>query len=356
MRTSRVRLLRASMRRQGLDAFVVSSPFHVRYLAGFSGSNGLCVVRKSGAFFLTDGRYRQQAAREVKSFRRVIESVDLYEAIAKHRLLKGCKVVGFQSHVVTYAQYRTLKKLIPAASFVPTNEIVEDIALVKDEEELGHLREAIRISDRVFEEALSSVRPGTSELEVAAEISYLHRRHGAEKDAFDPIVASGERGAFPHARATAKKIRNGELVTMDFGCTVGGYNSDITRTVGVGRVSAEARRIYSIVLDAQRDSIDAAKGDMQARDLDAVARQRIKRGGVGRYFIHSLGHGLGLQVHERPRVSYLSKEQLLPGSVITIEPGVYIPGFGGVRIEDDVLLTSKGCEVLSSAPKEFIST
>jgi Xaa-Pro aminopeptidase len=343
------------MQREGLDAFVVSSPFHVRYLSGFSGSNGLCVVRRSGSFLLTDGRYRQQAEREVKSFRRVIESVDLFEAIAKHRLLKGCKAVGFQSHVVTYAQYRTLRRLIPAVSFVPTNEIVEDIALVKDEEEVGHLQDAVRISDRVFCEVLPSIRPGTSELEVAAEIGFLHRRYGAEKDAFDPIVASGERGAFPHARATTKKIRNGELVTIDFGCTVGGYNSDITRTVAVGRVSGEARRIYGIVLDAQCASIEAARGDMPAKDLDAVARQRIKKGGLGRFFIHSLGHGLGLQVHERPRVSYMSKEQLRAGSVITVEPGVYIPGLGGVRIEDDVLLTSKGCEVLSSAPKELIN-
>ena len=343
------------MQREGLDAFVVSSPFHVRYLSGFSGSNSLCVVRRSGAYFLTDGRYRRQAAEEVKSFKRIIESIGLFEAIAKHRLLKGCKAVGFESNTVTFAQYRLLKRLLPGTSFVPTNDLVESIALVKEKEEVENIKAAIRISDRVFDEILPSIRSGVTELDVAAEIGYLHRKHGAEKDAFDSIVASGERGALPHARATAKKIRNGELVTLDFGCTFRGYNSDITRTIAVGRVSREARTIYDVVLDAQRASIDAAKGDMPAKDLDAVARQRIKKKGYGRNFIHSLGHGLGLQVHEPPRVSYLSKDQLRPGSVITVEPGVYVPGLGGVRIEDDVLLTSTGCEVLSSAPKELIT-
>lgn len=354
MRRSRVALLRTSMQGRGLDAFIVSSPFHLRYLTGFSGSNGLCVVRRSEGFFVTDSRYTQQSALEVKVFKRIIGTDGLYDLVAQRKLLKGCRVVGFESEVVTYAQYRILKKLFPGVSLIPTKGIVEGIALVKEKEEVEHIRAAIRISDRVFEGVLRSIRAGVSELDVAAEIPYLHRKYGAEKDAFEPIVASGERGSLPHARATTKRIRNGELVTLDFGCTVCGYNSDITRTVAVGKVSQKARRIYDVVLGAQLDAIESAKGDMSAKDLDGVARKRITKEGYGKYFIHSLGHGLGLQVHERPRVSFLSTERLLRGSVITVEPGVYIPGFGGVRIEDDVLLTARGCEVLSSAPKEFM--
>lgn len=355
MRRSRVAFLRESMRRRGLDAFIVSSPFHIRYLTGFSGSNGLCVVGRSEAFFITDVRYTHQAALEVKSCKRIIGTAGLYEEVAGRKLLKGCKAVGFESDVVTYAQYRILRKHAARTSFVPTTDFVENIALVKEEEEVENIRAAVRISDRVFDDTLRSIRADATELDVAAEISYLHKKHGAERDAFDPIVASGERGALPHARATSKKIRNGELVTLDFGCTVRGYNSDITRTVAIGKVSGKARHIYEVVLAAQREAIEAARGSMPAKDLDAVARQRIAKEGYGRRFIHSLGHGLGLQVHERPRVSFLSSEQLLPGSVITLEPGVYIPRFGGVRIEDDVLLTSEGCEVLSKAPKEFLT-
>ncbi len=355
MRRSRVALLRAGMRDRGLDAFIVSSPFHVRYLTGFSGSNGLGVVRKSEGLFVTDPRYTKQSALEVKSFACIVGTDGLYETVAQRKLLKGCRSVGFESESVTYAQYRILKRLVPGVSFVPTSGIVENIALVKENEEVENIRAAVRISDRVFEDVLHSIRPDVTELDVAAEIAYRHRKYGAEKDAFEPIVASGERGSLPHARATTRKIRNGELVTLDFGCTVRGYNSDITRTVAVGRVSGKARRMYDIVLAAQLDAIGAARGDMSAKDLDGVARGRIAKEGYGKYFIHSLGHGLGLQVHERPRVSFLSTEQLLRGSVITVEPGVYIPRFGGVRIEDDVLLTARGCEVLSSAPKEFLT-
>jgi len=354
MSKRRIALLRERMQRLGLDAFIVSSLPNVRYLSGFSGSNGLCVVRKNEASFLTDSRYTQQSRREVKSWKRVIAMNGLFEETVRHGLLRGCRNVGFESHALTYAQYRTLKNLVNDVPFVSTKDVVESIALVKEKREVECIRAAVRISDRVFDEVLHSIKPGVTELEIAAEISYQHKKYGAERDAFEPIVASGERGALPHARASSKKIRNRELVTLDFGCTVRGYNSDITRTVAVGNASVKARNLYNVVLNAQLEAIGAAKAGMFARDLDAVARHRITSEGYGKYFIHSLGHGLGLQVHEAPRVSSLSKEELVPGSVITIEPGIYIPRFGGIRIEDDVLLTSDGCEVLNTAPKNFM--
>jgi Xaa-Pro aminopeptidase len=354
MSKRRIALVREQMRHEGLDALIVSSLPNVRYLTGFSGTNGLCVIRKKSTFFLTDGRYVRQSKAEVRASSLVIAKNGLFEEAAQRRLFQDCHFVGFESHTLTYAQYRTLKKLVSGVSFVSTKDVVEEVALVKEKKELDHIRAAVRISDRVFSELLHVIKPGVAELDVAAEISYLHKKFGAEKDAFEPIVASGERGSIPHARASAKKIRHRELVTLDFGCTVRGYNSDITRTVAAGGASLQSRNLYDVVLDAQLEAIRAARAGLMARDLDAVARDRISARGYGRFFIHSLGHGLGLQVHERPRVSALSKERLVAGSVITIEPGVYIPRFGGVRIEDDVLLTSQGCEVLNKAPKNLL--
>ncbi|MEK9139174.1 MAG: Xaa-Pro peptidase family protein [Bacteroidota bacterium] len=354
MSKRRLALLRETMRQEKFDAFVVSALPHIRYLAGFSGSNALCIVRRSDVFFLTDSRYTLQSKHEVKGWKRGISSNDLFDECGKRGLFRGCRRIGFESHSLTYAQYRRLKKVSAGASFVPTTDIIEALVVVKQRGEVECMREAISISDRVFGEIIGKIKPGVAELDIAAEISYLHKTHGAEKDAFEPIVASGERGALPHARASGKRIKRGELVTLDFGCSVRGYNSDITRTVAVGRPTAEAKKMYHVVLHAQCAAIDAAKGGMSAKKLDAVARGCIAKEGYGRYFTHSLGHGLGLQVHERPRVSSLSKEQLQVGSVITIEPGVYIPRLGGVRIEDDVLLKPDGCEVLNSAPKEFM--
>jgi Xaa-Pro aminopeptidase len=354
MSKRRIELLRDRMQQLRLDAFIVSSLPNVRYLTGFSGSSGLCIVWKREALFITDSRYALQSRKEVKFWKRVIATNGLFEEGVQRGLFPGCRNVGFESQALTYAQYRTLKKLTSDVSFVSTKDVVESISLVKEKKEMDCIRTAVRISDRVFDDVIHSIKPGVAELEIAAEISYLHKKYGAEKDAFEPIIASGERGSLPHVRASDKRIRNRELVTLDFGCTVRGYNSDITRTVAVGGASVQARNLYNVVLDAQLEAISAAKAGMFARDLDAIARDRITNEGYGKYFVHSLGHGLGLQVHELPRVSSLSKEQLVAGSVITIEPGVYIPQFGGIRIEDDVLLTSGGCEVLTSAPKEFM--
>ena len=355
MTQPRITTLRQALQEKGLDALVVSSLHNIRYLSSFTGSNAICVINHDEAFFLTDGRYREQSRAEVsRSFKRSFITLDLYEGIAGGGFLRGCGKVGFESHFVSYAQYRTMKKLCPAISFVPTADLVERLALRKDATEIAAIRKAVHISDKVFDKVVSMVRPGIEERTIAAEISYLHKRYGAEGDAFEPIVASGQRGSIPHARATSKRIANGEMVTLDFGCTVDGYNSDITRTVAVGRASRRAREMYKAVLDAQRGAIDSARAGMRAQELDAVARERIRHAGFGKYFIHSLGHGLGLHVHERPRISALSTEELQAGSVVTIEPGVYISGFGGVRIEDDVLLTDTGCTVLNAAPKELL--
>jgi len=342
------------MRARGLDALLLTSLPNLRWLTGFTGSNGLCVVTARRSVFVSDPRYTLQSREEVQGFRRVISPRGLFDTAAENRLLSGCRSVGFESQHVTHAQYRTMRRIFGPLSFHPTDDLVEDLAMVKDNGELALLRQAVRITDDAFRHVLEVIRPGVRELDVAAEITYFQKRAGAERDAFETIVAGGERGALPHARASSRKLRAGDLVILDFGCTVGGYSSDLTRTVAVGKASIRARKIYGVVREAQAAAVAAAHGGMRARDLDAVARTAIAAAGYGRYFIHSLGHGLGIRVHERPRVSAMSTELLRTGSVITIEPGIYIPGFGGVRIEDDVVLGEKACRVLNTAPRELI--
>jgi len=353
MTLTRLPRLREKLRAKGLDALLVTSLPNVRYLTGFTGSNAMVVVLPRTVYFLTDQRYRQQSKEQVRGVRRIISRTTLFEALSEHRLLRRGRV-GFEAKHLSYASHRLLRRLLPGVDLRPVHECVEDIALRKDDAEIALLSMAIRVTEQVFGRVLSLLRPGVRELEIAAEITYLHRRLGAEGDAFEPIVASGERGALPHARPSRRKMRNGDLVTLDFGCTVAGYCSDLTRTVAIGRASRRAREVYRAVLTAQTEALAAARPGMLAGDLDHVARSRLKRAGFGRYFSHSLGHGIGLRIHERPRVAPRGRERLEVGSVVTIEPGVYLPGELGVRIEDDLVLTDDGCRVLTSAPKELM--
>ncbi len=350
----RIEQLQGELRRRRLDALVVSSLPHIRYLTGFSGSNALVILGARRRFFITDTRYTLQSRDEVQGWNRIITTKPLLEEASSQKLLAGLKRVAFESAHTSHALYRVLKKLFPRVTPVGTTGLVEEVVLAKQEVEIDAMRSAARITDTVFREITDLITDGMSENDVAAEISFRQKKLGAEKDSFEPIVASGARGALPHARPTSKKIRSGEFVVLDFGCVVNGYNSDLTRTIAVGRVTRRMRAMYETVREAQQAAVDSAHGGMIASDLDAVARTRIGKRGFGKFFTHALGHGLGLSVHEAPRISSLSKERLRTGSVVTIEPGVYIPGVGGVRIEDDVVLTDRGCRILTKSPKELI--
>ena len=350
----RLQKVRRHLEKARLDALVVSHLPHIRYLTGFSGSNGLCVITGNSQHILTDNRYRDQIRDEVEGFRIHIARGSLFEGAEKHGVLKGTRRVGFEAQYVAVSAFRNLKKLFPKLSFVPSHSIVEGIAAIKDEGELASIRRAVSITDTVFSRILEMLKPGISEIDVAAEIGYWHKKLGADGDGFEPIVASGVRGALPHARPTMKKIQKGELVTIDLGCRVNGYHSDLTRTVAVGQPGTKARTIYRIVLEAQCKAIEAAHAGVKNRLLDGVARRHIRRSGFGPYFSHSLGHGLGIEIHEPLRLSALSKDVLVAGNVVTVEPGIYIPGFGGVRIEDDIVIREHDCEVLNQAPKELL--
>jgi len=350
----RLKAVRALMTKFKLQSMLVTELAHVRYLTGFSGSSGLCLITPTGQFFITDRRYKSQAPREISGFNIIIAKQNLFPLLAERKLVPTRSRIGFESQHVSVADMNSLKKLLPQRHFIPAANILETVTAVKDEKEIELIRFAASISDKVFKKLLTLVRPGVCECDIAAEISYWHRKYGAECDAFDPIVASGERGALPHARASEKKMRRGEMVVLDFGCRYLGYNSDITRTLAVGNPSAEMRKVYQIVLDAQMKAIEAVRDGVSSRSIDAIARKHIQKKGYGRYFIHSLGHGLGIHVHDPLRVSAISKAILRTGNVVTIEPGIYIPGRGGVRIEDDIVVREKGCDILTKSLKELI--
>lgn len=354
MNAQRLEAVRKKIHGARLDAFLVTFLPHVRYLSGFSGSNGMCVLLDERQYFLSDVRYRTQSAEEIKEFHILITKAGLFEELKKRKVLPTKGRIGFEVQHVSVADLENLKTLFPRLRFVPRCGIVENVASVKDESEIEAMKQAAAMTDEVFGGVLPVIKEGVSETDIAAEIVYRHRKAGAEAEAFEPIVASGPRGALPHARATAKKINKGDLVTLDFGCRFRGYHSDLTRTVAVGNPPDEAKTIYGIVLEAQQRAIEAARSGMKARALDAVARGFIRKAGYGKFFSHSLGHGLGLQVHEMPRISAISHDLLEEGNVITIEPGIYVPGVGGVRIEDDVVILKDRCEILNKAPKQLM--
>jgi Xaa-Pro aminopeptidase len=350
----RLTAVRTAMAELRLQAFLVTEMAHVRYLTGFSGSSGLCVITPEKQFLITDRRYKSQAPLEVDGFTIIIAKLRLFPLIIEKSMIPKQARIGFESEHITVSDMKNLKKLLPGRHFVPDTHILETVTAVKDEGEIEFIQYAAQISDKVFKKILKLIRPGMRECDIAAEISYWHRKYGAECDAFNPIVASGERGALPHARASDKIIRCGEMVLLDFGCRYCGYHSDLTRTISVGKPSAEMKKIYKIVLEAQKKAIDTVYNGIAARSVDAAARKHIRQAGYGRYFIHSLGHGLGIQIHEPLRLSALSTAILKTGNVVTIEPGIYIPGSGGVRIEDDIVVHENGCDVLTTSPKELI--
>jgi len=353
MTEPRIGCLRSVLRRKSVDAILVSALSHIRYLTNFTGSNALCLIRLHGGVLYTDMRYARQSALEVRGVRCKVTTSSLIVEAARSIALMRSPRVAVEAEHLDLEQYRRLRKLSPRARIFPSRGIVEGLSEIKEDREVRSIAKAATISDKTFEHILRRIRPGVTELDIASEISFLQKRFGGEGDAFEPIVAGGRRSSLPHARATRRKIANRDIVLLDFGCVVRGYRSDITRTVVVGKASANVRRIYSAVLAARNTAVENARAGLKARDLDQIARQHLAGAGLARYFIHSLGHGLGLQVHEGPKISPLSSDILKVGNVVTLEPGVYIPSLGGIRIEDDVLITNSGCKVLSHADTEL---
>ncbi|MDP1676653.1 MAG: Xaa-Pro peptidase family protein [Bacteroidota bacterium] len=350
----RIVYLRNEMQRQKIDAFISSFLPTTQYLCGYQGSNGLLVVTNLKSYFLTDFRYEEIIQTEVTADVKIVAQGSLSKAASKKKIFSSLKKVAFEKDRLTVAEFENLKKNLANKKLVPVSGIVENLRAVKDDFEIRTLKRAFDTSDKVFQAIIGMIKPGMTELQISAEISYLHKKYGAQNDAFDVIVASGVRGSLPHGTASSKKIGNGEFITLDFGCVVDGYHSDMTRTICVGKPTADMKKVYRIVLDAQQKACDAVRAGIAARKIDTIARKHIQSRGYGKYFGHSLGHGVGLEIHELPRIAPKSKEKLNVGHVITIEPGIYIPKQFGVRIEDTVVVRERGCEVLTGSPKELI--
>ena len=338
-----------------LDGFVVTHAANLRYLCGYTGSNGLLLFYGDRRTFFTDGRYTAQAGEEVRGARVVIAKGPLLQAATKvMRPAKPVKI-GFEADYTTVAAADAMRKVLPKnARLKPASGLVMRQRLIKDEDELRIIRLAVVMGGEVFEKALESIRPGVRETEIAGDLEFAARRAGAEGMSFETIVASGPRSALPHGRASAEPIPQRGFVVVDSGVILRGYCSDMTRTVHVGRIGREQRKWYKAVLEAQLAGIAAVKPGKTAGEVDQATRQVLRQCKLDKFFTHSTGHGVGLEIHEPPRLGKGQSEILQPGMVITIEPGIYIPGRGGIRIEDMVLVTAGGGEVLTPIGKELI--
>ena len=351
----RIKKLREKLNQENLDLLLVTSLPNIRYLCGFTGSNGVLLISESKAIFLTDFRYKEQVKKEVKGAEIKIAQKELFSFLPEVDLLKGKRIkAGFEEKYLTFQLYQRLKTLLPQVLWVPTENLVESLLVTKDEEEIKKIKKAADISAKVYQEVLQYLRPGVKESDISAELEYRIKRNGGTGSAFEPIVASGLRSAMPHARASSKTLKKGEFVTLDFGASYDGYVCDITRTVVLGNATPRQKKIYNLVLKAQTRAVESARSGMKGFELDKISRDIIKKAGYQKYFGHGLGHGIGLLVHDSPGINTKSQEVLKPGMVITIEPGVYIPGWGGVRIEDDVLITRNGCKILTHIDRELL--
>ncbi|HZE25733.1 MAG TPA: Xaa-Pro peptidase family protein [Terriglobales bacterium] len=360
--TARLHSLQLTVDHLQFDTLLVTHPPNLRYLCGFTGSAGALLVSAGGSVFFTDGRYTQQAHDEVRGAKIAIARKAPQTAAAEWlgrqrpgRRTKRSRSIGIEGEHLTVAAIRRLADLLPGHMRLrEAPPLVEQARMVKEAEEIEAIRAAVTTGAGLFDRALEVMRPGISEVEIAAEMEYAARKAGAEGMSFETIIASGVRSALPHGRASAAPIQPGGFVVCDFGVILHGYCSDRTRTVWIGPASAEARRVYDAVLEAQQAAIAAVRSGVKAGQVDRSARKMLQKNGLAKYFTHSTGHGVGLEVHEAPRVAKGQQEVLRPGMVITIEPGVYLQGQWGVRIEDMVVVTEHGCEVLTPTQKEFI--
>ncbi len=349
----RIERLRGFMTQQGLHGMIITKPENRRYFSGFSGSAGMLVISETTSNLLTDFRYMEQATAQAKQYDILRYQVSANEILADLTGKLGITKIGFESDFVTYDMHSKLAQCIPNLTLVPVQ--VDALRMVKDASEVAAIEKAVAIADQAFTQILSFIKPGMSEQTVAVELEYYMGKFGSEKPAFETIMASGKRGALPHGRASQKIIELGDMVTMDFGAVYQGYHSDITRTICMGKATDRQREIYEIVRAAQLAGVKATRPGVLGKDIDDVPRKIITDAGFGEFFGHGLGHSLGLNIHEEPRLSQANTHTpLLENMLVTVEPGIYLPDWGGVRIEDTVLVSADGCRILTASSKHLI--
>ncbi|MDD2421068.1 MAG: Xaa-Pro peptidase family protein [Heliobacteriaceae bacterium] len=336
------------------DAFLIMQPENRRYLTGFTGSAGFLLVSREQCLLATDFRYWEQARRQSPDWELVPQQGSWVTCLREIVAARGWNRIALEADFITVHQQQALTAALPQVEWVPVTGRVEKLRVVKAPEELAAISRAVALADVGFQYILDAIRPGVTEREVALELEFFLRRLGSEGIPFEFIVASGHRAALPHGQASEKVLAQGDFLILDFGCIKGGYCSDMTRTVMVGQPTPEQREIYAVVRAAQEAALAVLAPGKSGGEVDQVAREVIKQAGYGEYFGHGLGHGVGLAVHEDPRLAPGENDLLAPGQVVTVEPGIYLPGRGGVRIEDLVIITKDGCRVLTGAPKELL--
>ncbi|TDT61957.1 M24 family metallopeptidase [Fonticella tunisiensis] len=351
----RLEKIRAQFDSLGIDGVLTYKDENRNYLSGFTGDESFALITRDKAFFITDSRFTEQAQIEVKEGYEIIEyRPPIADTIKRLVEDNNIKSLGVEEDRMTFEDYDTYRNVLEGVNIVKLNYAIEKLRMIKDNEEVEFIAKAAEIADRAFEHILGFIKPGMTEIEIALELEFFMKKLGASALSFPIIAASGWRSSLPHGEASEKKVEEGDFLTLDFGCVYKGYCSDMTRTIVIGRASEKQKEIYNIVLEAQEAALKAVKPGMSCVELDKIARDIITERGYGNRFGHGLGHGVGRAVHELPGVNMRSKFVLEPGMVITDEPGIYIPGFGGVRIEDLILVTENGCRVLSNSPKNLI--
>lgn len=350
----RIEALRESLAKSSLDAAVITGGVNIRYYSGFTSSESIFLVTLKGAYLVTDFRYVIQAHAQTKGQCEIIEAnfPDQIASIREHLLADGCKRAGFEQEAMSVGTFAFYQEM--PIEWVPYGDELSLQRLYKSESEIESLQKAQRIADKSFLEWLGRIGAGMTELEATAELNYVCAKNGSEAPSFDPIVAGGPNGAMPHAVPGTRKLQKGEFVTADFGCMIDGYHSDMTRTFAIGNVDELSKEIYEIVKTAQQMALDALKGGIPAKTLDAAARDYITAKGYGEQFGHGLGHGFGLEIHENPYARKTSTDMLYSGMTITVEPGIYVEGKCGVRIEDCCVVTETGHNNLVGVTKELI--
>lgn len=349
----RIDRLRKAMAEKNLDGVLLVGDPNRNYLSGFTGDESFSVITSNKAIFITDSRFTEQARQQVKDYEVQQYSGTFPEFLGKLVEQLGIKNLAFEEDVLTVSDYNAYKKNLKC-EFVPLKGIVEELRLIKDENEIERIKNAAAIADKAFEHMLNFIKAGMTEREVGLELEFTMKKMGAKDLSFPSIVASGERSCLPHGQATDKVLNEGEFLTLDFGCIYEEYCSDMTRTVAIGKPTDKMKEIYDIVLKANKTAIPAIKSGVTGKEVDKIARDIISSYGYADNFGHGLGHGVGRQIHEQPRLSPMGNMILKSGMIVTDEPGIYIPGFGGVRIEDLILVRENDCEVISKSPKNLI--
>lgn len=353
MYKKRTEELRSQFSEDRLDAVLIIKEENRRYLSGFTGSSGSLLITGERNFLLTDSRYHIQAKREALDFQLLDITSNFQEPFSKIIKREKIKRLGFESNRLSFWRYRELKKFLRETKLVPVIDLVENLRSLKSETELNYLLRAQEITDRAFHHIKGYLKEVRTEKQVAWELEKYMREKGAETCPFAPILASGINAASPHHRSSDKKIRSGEMIIMDFGAQVAGYGSDMTRTVFLGEPTGKQVEIYELVLSSQKAALERLRAGIAGKEIDGTARRIIENRGLGEFFHHNLGHGVGLDIHEKPTLGPLHSELLLENMVCTVEPGIYLPEWGGIRIEDMALIQKDGARILTQSPKEL---